>query len=330
MLAEVAPLLVPQFDALLVSLLAVAGCFVALGLVVVLHGFVRATVGGLGSLLGKLPGVGHVLSSPVNAVFHWMDSEFSTAELALDKLLARFLHSLGQLVSWMGREIGDLARLLYVVAGVTLGSTAVEALTRLTHLIGMQVRAVEYRAELALRRIDRLEHSFVARLEHWIDPRLAALEHTVDGVIEIDIAGLRARARSLTDRLENTWRQVRKLDALLGTAAVTAAVAVALTRLDLNWIRCRNWRRIGRGVCGLPASLVEALFAGAIDALVVADLCDLSYLMIAATEEIRPAMLDFVDAEEALIGCHGNTAPPPLHLPPLHLAAVRAPLALAS
>lgn len=328
MLGEVAPLLVPQFDALLVSLLAIAGAFVALGIVTVLHGFTRATIGGLAGVLVKLPYVGEVLASPVNKVVHWMNHEFGAAELALDKTIARYLHSLGQLVHWFGNEIGDLSKLLYTVTTVMLGTAAIDSLNRLTSLLSHELAAVRHRGIVVERRMVGIERKVIAGVEHAVYPRIRSLTHAVDDVIPHDITGLRARTRATLERLDHVWQQVRKLDVLLGTAAITAAVAVALTRLDLNWIRCRNWNRIGRGICGIPASLIEALLAGAIDALVVTDLCDLSYLMVAATEEIRPVLLGFVDVEEALVGCHGNTSPPALDLPPLHLAAVRAPLAL--
>lgn len=330
MLAEVAPFAVPQFDALLVSLLAIAAGFVCLGLVTVLHAVVKATVGGVAGLLAKLPLVGGVVSSPVNAVYHWMNHVFGAAELSLDKLLAHYLHSLGQLVHWFGREIRDLSQLVYVLATAALGTTAMDTLNRLVAAIGHKVAAVEHTAEVALQRIHALEGSVARRIEDYIDPRIHALEHAIDQTIPYDIGKLRERTIGTLHRLENVWQQVRKLDALLGTAAFTAAVAIALARLDLSWIRCRNWRRIGRSVCGLPTDLLDALLLGAFDAFAVADLCDLTYLATAAADELRPVLLEFVDVEEALIGCHGNTSPPDLTLPALRLPPVRYPHSFAA
>src|SRR5438552_15537428 len=121
MLGELAPLLVPQFDALLVSLLAVAGCVVALGLVSIVHRFASGTVGAIGTLLGAVPGIGKVLSSPVNAAVQWMDHEFAAAERELDALLGRYLHALGALFAWVGHEIRANAHLLYVLSTVMVG-----------------------------------------------------------------------------------------------------------------------------------------------------------------------------------------------------------------
>jgi hypothetical protein len=43
----------------------------------------------------------------------------------------------------------------------------------------------------------------------------------------------------------------------------------------------------------------------------------------------EPALLSLVDAEDALVGCHGATAPPLLSLSALHLPPTNLGLALA-
>jgi hypothetical protein len=330
MLGEIAAPLVPEFAGLLVALTLIAATLVAIGIITVLNAFARAVVGGMAALLGRIPGVGGVLASPANAVVHWMGAEFGKAEASLDGLLARFLHELGILIAWTMHEIRDLSKLVYTITTVMVGTAAIEAVHALIRYVEGRVHGAELAIGRVLHRIGTIEGRIITKVDHWVEPRLHAVEHLVDGVIEHDIASLRARARAITHSLDNLWQRVRHLDALLSTAAFAAAVAVALGTLDLNWIRCRNWGRIGRGVCGLPAELLDALLLGAIDAFVLTDLCDLSSLMIAAAEELRPALLAFVDVEEALVGCRGNTAPPSLGLAPLRLPPVAARLSLAA
>lgn len=328
MLGEVAAPLAPEFAGLLAAITVITACLVAIGIITVLDHFSRAVVGGIAGLLGHVPGVGGVLSSPVNAVVHWMGSEFARAESALDAVLARFLHELGVLWAWTMYEIRDLSKLVYTLSTVMVGTAAMDAVHSLVRWVEGRVHAAELAIGHVLARVGTLEHRITATVEHWIGPRVTSLEHTVAGVIEHDIAGLRARTRELLDSLDSLWHRVRRLDALLGTAAFAAAVAVALARLDLSWIRCRNWGRIGRSICGVPYGLLDALLAGAIDVLVVTDLCDLAYLMTAAAEGMVPEFLAFVDVEEALVGCHGNTAPPALTLPALVLPPAPARLQL--
>ena len=61
----------------------------------------------------------------------------------------------------------------------------------------------------------------------------------------------------------------------IATAAFVAAVAVAVRRLGMNWVRCRNWKRIGKAVCGLPASRIDGLLAVLVGGLALADYRDL-------------------------------------------------------
>src|SRR6476660_6758301 len=111
MLAEFAPLLVPQFDALLLGILLLAGFIVAAGIIYGLHGFVKATVGGVAGIVGHIPGVGRVVSTPVNAVYHWMNSVFSAVEAGLDRRISHYFHQLAHLIKWVGDEIAAHANL---------------------------------------------------------------------------------------------------------------------------------------------------------------------------------------------------------------------------
>jgi hypothetical protein len=107
-------------------------------------------------------------------------------------------------------------------------------------------------------------------------------------------------------------RRLARLEALLGTAALTAAVAVALNRLGLRWLRCSSLNRIGRRVGCAPWRMLEDVFMGTFTVLVASDLCRWTALMTTAAEQARPLFLELVDVENALVGCHGNTAPAPL------------------
>jgi hypothetical protein len=283
-LAPLAPI-APEFAGLLASLLVLAGCLVCLGIVFVLHGFTTATVGGLGKLLGHIPGIGGVLSSPVNAVYHWMNSVFAAAEHGLDAAFAYWLHSFATLVHWIGAELEQNARWLHLLTGVVFGSTGLSAAHRLIDWLHGRVAAVEHAAAHTIDWLGRFERSLPSRVEGVVLPRLRPLERAIGVTIPHDIAGLRARAKSITERLDNLWQKVRTHDKLLGTAALTAAVAVALARLDLNWIRCRNWNRIGKGLCGSNASFIESLLA---DALLVVG----SLSLVQLAEEVQPIVSD--------------------------------------
>src|SRR6185437_17083086 len=105
----------------------------------------------------------------------------------------------------------------------------------------------------------------------------------------------------------------------LATGAFAGAVAVALQRLGGSWIRCGNWNRIGRSVCGLPLSLIEDLLAASIVSFAVVDMCEFASVAQDVAHAFVPELLALVDIEDALIGCHGATGVPVLTLPPTQL-----------
>lgn len=271
MLGEVAAPVVPEFAGLIVALTLICATLVAIGIVIVLDAFARAVVGGLAQVLGRIPGLGAVLSSPVNAVVHWMGGVFGEAEAKLDAVLARFLHELALLWRWTVFEIRDLSKLTWTLATVALGTTLVDAIRKALHWIEGRVTAAEHRIGAAEHRLVALIGSTEATILHWLAPRVLSLEHTVEGVIEYDVAGLRSRADRIVRELDAIWNRIRHADALIGTAALTGIVAVALSRLDLSWVRCRNWNRLGKSVCGIPFGLLDDLlglafvFLGVVD-----------------------------------------------------------------
>src|SRR6266850_830245 len=113
LLEEAAPIVLRQ---LLRPLMQVAGFAVALGIVYNLHNFVRAVVGGIAGVIGRVPVVGPIFNTPVNAVYHWMDTEFGKAEQFLDARMASSMHELARLVEWIGHEFKTHADLLLTLS----------------------------------------------------------------------------------------------------------------------------------------------------------------------------------------------------------------------
>lgn len=118
-----------------------------------------------------------------------------------------------------------ITRTVTVVKGVALG----------------RVRAIEHRIDALRARVVHAAHVAAGTLALPF-PRIGRLERTV-----------KAQAKRLT-RLEKV---------ALGGLGV-AAVAAALSRLGLGFLRCRNVQRTGRRVCGMDADLLESLLAASL------------------------------------------------------------------
>jgi hypothetical protein len=259
MYAVLAPLVLPQFDALLIGLLVISGLIVAVGIIYILHGFTRAVVGGIAKLISSIPGVGSIFGSPVNAVYHWLNAEFSAAEAGLDRRISNYFHQLAKLVKWVGSEIEAHANLLYALSTILLGSSLTAAIRAAIALLHTKVAGVSGRITNLYRSIVRPISARITRLERWTYPRVKALDHAIDVTIPRDVAGLRSRAKTIEGELSKAWDAIRKNEAALAATAMVGVVALALAKLDLGWLRCRNTRNVGKAICGVNGSELDSL-----------------------------------------------------------------------
>lgn len=313
-----------------VSFVLLCFCIVAFGMIRFSTLLVQAVHFIIAHTVGEIPLVGSVVGKITDPVFAAVERGLADAALGVEGAIGFYWHGIGWLVYMAAHELRSHAHLLLALAHYAMpwewGHLIVRELGRLT----AYVHAVQRMALAALAGVRELELTFAHRVAVVVAPRFGALEHELGHVIYPDIAALRARARALLDRLDATWHAVRRLEGKLTTAALTAAVAVALTALDLNWVRCRNWRRLGRSLCGLPFELLDALLAGTLEAFAIGDLCDYVGVLTATVMQLRPLLMDWVDVEGALIGCHGASAPPSLGAPALHLPPMQAAPPLAA
>jgi hypothetical protein len=325
-------------EPLIVPVMEICGFAVALGIIFVLHHFVSATVGGIAGIVSRLPGIGGIIGSPLNRVYHWMDSEFGKAEHFLDSKMAAALHELARLCEWVGKEFHDHASLLLAVANVMTHPLSLSAYRALWveewKALGQLNRAI-YNAGggsigAAIHKAIKPITGELRGLERWTYPRVKAAEHAIDVTIPHDIAGLRARSRTIEDSLDSLWKKVRGLDKLIVDTAFVGAVSVALARLNLGWLRCDSLGNIGRRLgCG-GFGLIEELLVAEATVLAATDLCDFADAAMTLAKTIRPVLMELVDVEDALVGCHGAVRPQTLPLPALRLPSNSLGLQLAA
>lgn len=92
-------------------------------------------------------------------------------------------------------------------------------------------------------------------------PRSIGGIRTRVGTVEHDVAGLRGRTKALEDGAAQTWRWIRTHPLSSVTAAMGAAVAVALSRIGFGFFRCRSWQDFGRTLKCSDANILRDLFA---------------------------------------------------------------------
>lgn len=165
------------------------------------------------------------------------------------------------------------------------------------------------------------------RYSHAIDvalPKQIAGVRTREEALSRDQAKLRERTTSLENGAIKTFEWIKAHPLGLAAGVFAGAVAVALTRLGFGFLRCRSWRSLARNLtCGMATVLEDLLFAS-ITAFAALDLCDFANAAESVAEEFVPVLMELVDVENALVGCHGATLAPDLvyvapTLPPQNL-----------
>lgn len=127
--------------------------------------------------------------------------------------------------------------------------------------------------------------------------------------------------RGFTRKAARLERRMARLEALLGVTAFAAMMAKVLGLGSSRCLRSGNLGKLSRWLCGLDSSLIDLLALGAFEAMVVSDLCAFSSAIVKATQVAEPALMGFVDVEDALLGCSSASFPPGVGTPALDLGS---------
>lgn len=259
-----APELIPEAVTIAEALPALgqlAAVLFVLGCIYVVHGFVLALFGTVRRTVGWIPWFGHVIEAPIHTIEQKVTNTLGSAEHALDDRIGTCLHKLAVLAATLARELEGLALGIWHLAVRLDHYLTFRNFLRLLKVFLHPIRAAQEVERALLRgtraRLHALEHS----VAQGVYPRLRAEERTIERVLEPEIAALRERAKAIEDRAIRLRAWVRAHERLVVSAAFVGAVAFALRRLGLGWLRCRNVKKVGRALCGFPAGLLEDLFA---------------------------------------------------------------------
>jgi hypothetical protein len=240
------------------------------------------------------------------------------------RAMGYFFHGAAIIMEWTAREIAGLAAdTLHF--GQSLTHVRLPRLTRAMIIAAFPLPWLARRVAALIRaHAVHAARTVVTRVERTVVHRVTRIVAATAGAVAVPMPWLHVfpRLRNLGKQIGRTRKQIRRLERLLTASGAVALVAVALRSMDLQWLRCRSLSKLGKRIgCG-GFAVMEMLMAGTMEAFVLSDLCRFTSLLTAATEKLRPALLQLVDVEQALVGCHGNTAPAVLHMPPLDIPPV--------
>lgn len=233
------------------------------GLLQALDGFVRACFGTAEGAVSWIPYLGKVLSSPIHSLEHKIGSILGRYANYFETQAGIRWHSLGELVSQLAADVEAAALLDWTIAkrlSHFLTQAQIHLLLKGVHAIG---KVVNQQTKVIQHRVVRVEKIVGTKANSAVVHRVGALAGELEHVIEWDLPRLRARERSIADRLDRLWKLFRKGEKIVVTTAFAGAVAVALGRLGIGWVRCTNARKFfkKRG-CGAWDE-IDSLLVGA-------------------------------------------------------------------
>lgn len=337
LLGEVAP----AAPALLEPLLALLFFMVALGLITLVSYLVSLLVQVLDRTVGKLPGVGGIISDAAHDIAGFVTSILGSAVSAIDRDISFWWHALSTEAEWIGREIENTAGVVAAIASIVQGAPNGRAQAWIRAAIHLALRGVTWLAHEALRgvkalekQIEHAEQGIIARaihfaispilgrlgvVEKWIGSTGGTIAGEINSVIEPDIAALKQRATAIENQAIRVYQDAAGVWHVVNTDAMAAAVAVALTALGLGGLNCGTLgSALGSRGCGLWSGL-DDLLGLIIDALILTDICEVLPLLESAASDIAvPAVSLLTNAIDAL-PCVSGSEPPPLNVPKLYL-----------
>lgn len=257
LVAEVAPA-APGLAGL-TGLVALAALLVALGLVILTERFCRALFGRAAGLIAHVPWLGTTIANGLTSVEQRLTHYLGGAAEALQGYIGVVWHATARTVEYLGHQVLAQSVALYNLAASLPADLSKLITQTIPKAITNTVKVVEHTTTTVVQRVVKVEKVVTHTVTHTATAAAKAVAIPADQVINGTIDELRDRVKALEDGAVDLYRKARGVITVPAVAAAGAVVAVALTALGLNWIRCNNWKKVGRSGCRLDTSLLDAL-----------------------------------------------------------------------
>jgi hypothetical protein len=295
LIAEAIPPVNPVTTLALAALFAFCALIVAIGMVKLVDAISRAFFGTVGGAIGWIPFAGKVVKHSLHKIEQKISHSLGQAERKLDAGVAMTWNNCAHLVAWTGAELEGLAKGAWHLAQQAKGFVTHRVVTHVVRVTVKPVRAVATNATHAAQHAWDEARAVSHSVAHGVYPRLQAAEWEIEHVLEPTVAGLRARTRALEHGGTRLWRWLRTHPQTVATGAFVGAVSFALTRLGGGWIRCANWRKLGRRVCRMPMTDIDALLGLFVAVEVIENLPTLVRIMQGVARETAEGIKELAD-----------------------------------
>lgn len=333
----------PALPALGIPILVIALWGIALGLVVAVLYLSHILTWLLSNTVGRLPGIGGVIEGIAKSLEATITSTLGNAISGIDKQIAFWWHTLGDIVSWTYHEIRSQASLLETIASVMVGAGGVRLIYNGIHSVSRLVHSIAHTAATALHKAVALEHALehpdrgllgkalhtalspltarIGALEKWIAGTGGTIAGDINNVIEPDIAALKQRATQLENQAIRVYQDAAGVWHAVNVDAIAAAMVLALPALGWQWLRCNSLAgaNSARG-CGLWSGLDDILGL-LVDTALLASACQIIAPLETVISDVAVPVVDALTGIGAGLCQDSIGAPAPLPIPRLYLPA---------
>lgn len=279
----------------------------------------------LGSLFERLAGVGfggvfghgaiHPLSF-LRKVDHSIQSQLQSGIAGSERALVYMLTKAAEpFVLLIGVAIA-IALALYELAQALPSLIRHHSSTQVGHLTQRELDRLRAKEDRLEQRVGRLEHArrgvgAAAGAQDWerLSRGIDRLTREIDQVKARERNLERSRVATRTKVISRPVGRSADWTKVLTRPAAVALVATALGSLGWNFLKCNAWQRAARRItCGW-GSLLEDFLGGALDVLLLRDLCQVVGVIERLAIAFEHELLALIDEIEGFI-CGGESAAP--------------------
>ena len=317
--------------------------FVAYGMAFQTRSFGGGLIGWLGSqikdTIAAVPWIGSQVIELTKWLAHSIGAHFSQVEGHAVNWLSAFadyldytaesiagiMYDLRDAMHWL--VLHEIPKLIHALPNAV--STVTHAITKRVTVIERSVvklpglTKAEVKAAVAVAIPGLIAHDLPSF--DWLRKHLKALERVIAAGGAGAIAGILDWERGIGGRLDKDIAGIRKrigkLEKLSAGEIAAGAVAIALAKLGLSWIRCENNKAVGKAICGLPSNLLQDLLGLLTDVLVLTNICTVIPILEQGFEVVEPAIAELTSGAAALLCAGRYPGPPALGVPALKLPA---------
>jgi hypothetical protein len=273
-----------------------------------------------------------LLASVVATLTRWINPRMRYMTHAVSKGAAHTAASPAWMFGVLGlRWTQAVGQIMY------LARDTADAFERLRHhVIPREINRKVNPLRARIRRVERLEgrdYRQLTGLRVWthrqisrvIRPQLRRHERAIHHDLPLRIRKEEIKRGRLETRVKRDEARIHKLMPLLTTVGAVSLVLRAFGRMGLNFLRCKNFKDVGRDICASPpgsgarlGKWLRRLLSMGSGILFLSQFCRVFELMAAEGAPIASKLVETIGVAGAAL-CNGKyDAAPPL---PLHLTA---------